>query len=65
MKSFNSGFKKFASCCVGVMALAAVGCGSDGGGGTAVARPGTVSVSLTDAPACGYEAVVVTVREVR
>jgi len=65
MKSFNSGFKNIASCCVGVMALAAVGCGSDGGGGTAVARPGTVSVSLTDAPACGYEAVVVTVSKVR
>ncbi|MDH4328882.1 MAG: DUF4382 domain-containing protein [Nitrospira sp.] len=53
---------------LGLLLLIAVvaGCGSDGGGGgTAVARPGTVSVSLTDAPACGYEAVVVTVREVR
>ena len=65
MKSFNSGFKNIASCCVGVMALAAVGCGSDGGGGTAVARPGTVSVSLTDAPACGYDEVNVTVSKVR
>ena len=65
MKRFNSGFKHVASCCVGVMALAALGCGSDGGGGTAVAQPGTVSASITDAPACGYEAVVVTVHKVR
>ena len=66
MNSFNSGVKKVASCCVGLMALVSLGCGSDGGGGgTPVARPGTVSVSLTDAPACGYEAVVVKVAKVR
>jgi hypothetical protein len=65
MKCFKSGLEKLAACFVAVMALVSLGCGSDGGGGTAVAQPGTVSVSLTDAPACGYEAVVVTVREVR
>lgn len=65
MKRFNGGFKNIASCWVGVMALATLGCGSDGGGGTAVAQPGTVSASITDAPACGYEAVVVTVNKVR
>jgi len=66
MKRFNSGLKNLASCCVGLMALVSLGCGSDGGGGgTPVARPGTVSVSLTDAPACGYEAVVVKVAKVR
>ncbi|MDH5641213.1 MAG: DUF4382 domain-containing protein, partial [Nitrospira sp.] len=65
MKGVNSGLKKVASCCVGVMALAAVGCGSDGGGGAATAQPGTVSVSLTDAPACGYKEVWVTVNKVR
>lgn len=36
--------------------------GADGGG---VSAPGTVSVSLTDAPACGYEQVNVTVNKVR
>lgn len=65
MKSFKSGLEKLAACFVAVMALVSLGCGSDGGGGTAVAQPGTVSVSLTDAPACGYEAVVVTVKKVR
>jgi hypothetical protein len=38
------------------------GCGSDDGGST---QPGTLSVSMTDAPACGFEAVNVTVSKVR
>jgi len=38
------------------------GCGSDGGGST---QPGTLGVSMTDAPACGYDEVNVTVRKVR
>jgi len=37
------------------------GCGSDGGG----TQPGTLSVSMTDAPACGFDAVNVTVSKVR
>ena len=44
------------------------GCGSGGNGGsggTASAQPGTLSVSLTDAPACGYDEVNVTVSRVR
>lgn len=44
------------------------GCsGGDGGsnGATANAAPGTLSVSLTDAPACGYDQVNVTVSRVR
>lgn len=66
MNSFTNGFGKLASYAGAVMVLISLGCGSDGGGGaTATARPGTVSVSLTDAPACGYEAVVVTVSKVR
>ena len=66
MKPQNSGLKNLVLCSVGAMALVSFGCGSEGGGGgTPVARPGTVSVSLTDAPACGYEAVVVTVNKVR
>ncbi len=42
----------------------AAGCGGGGGGGGAPA-PGTLGVSLTDAPACGYDAVNVTVVKVR
>ena len=52
---------------IGLLVTAFVaGCGSggDGGGGT-TAQPGTVTVSMTDAPACGYEAVDVTVSKVR
>ena len=42
--------------------LSACSSGTDGGG---VNAPGTVSVSLTDAPACGYEQVNITVNKVR
>jgi hypothetical protein len=38
--------------------------GGDGGGG-ATAQPGTLGVSLTDAPACGFDEVNVTVSNVR
>src|SRR5678816_4869997 len=38
------------------------GCGSDGGGST---QSGTLGVSLTDAPACGFDEVNVTVSKVR
>jgi hypothetical protein len=42
------------------------GCGSSsGGGGGTTAQPGTVSVSMTDAPACGFDQVNVTVSKVR
>jgi hypothetical protein len=42
------------------------GCGSGGdGGGMSTAQPGTVSVSMTDAPACGFKEVNVTVSKVR
>ena len=44
------------------------GCGSGGdgtGGAPASAQPGTLGVSLTDAPACGYDEVNVTVSKVR
>lgn len=49
-----------------LLAVFVAGCGSggDGGGGT-TAQPGTVSVSMTDAPACGFDAVNVTVSKVR
>ena len=41
------------------------GCSGGGDGGGAGAQAGVVSVSLTDAPACGYEQVNVTVSKVR
>ena len=49
-----------------LLAVVVAGCGSggDGGGGT-TAQPGTVSVSMTDAPACGFDEVNVTVSKVR
>lgn len=49
-----------------VLLLCAVlaGCGSGSGGGDG-SGAGTLGVSLTDAPACGFDAVNVTVRQVR
>ncbi len=47
-----------------LLTVVVAGCGSGGGGGT-TAQPGTVSVSITDAPACGFDAVNVTVSKVR
>ena len=62
--------KSYSKSLIGVMGLLlagfVAGCGSGGdGGGGATAQPGTVSVSMTDAPACGYNQVNVTVSEVR
>src|SRR5574341_481454 len=51
-----------------LVTMFAAGCGSGGDGGSgsgATAQPGTVSVSMTDAPACGYEVVNITVNKVR
>src|ERR1051325_5296014 len=44
-----------------LLTISIAGCGSDGGG----TQTGVVSVSLTDAPACGYDEVNVTVSKVR
>jgi hypothetical protein len=51
-------------------AIALYACGGSGGGGNgagsgAVSAQGTLGVSLTDMPACGFDAVNVTVRAVR
>ncbi|HEY1042299.1 MAG TPA: DUF4382 domain-containing protein [Telluria sp.] len=45
--------------------LAACGGGGDGGSAPPVTTMGTLGVSLTDAPACGFDAVNVTVNKVR
>lgn len=41
------------------------GGGGDGSGGSASQSMGSVRVALTDAPACGFDAINVTIREVR
>ena len=49
-----------------VAAATLAGCGGGGGGGIGgTGRDGTMHVSLTDAPACGYDHVYVTVDRVR
>ena len=62
--------KNYSKSLIGLMGLLlaglVAGCGSGGdGGGGATAQPGTLGVSLTDAPACGYDEVNVTVSRVR
>jgi len=46
-----------------VVALAA--CGGGGSGGDSAVAPGTLRLAMTDAPACGYDAVNVTVQKIR
>ena len=60
--------KKFGNCSkpliwfMGLLATIFIaGCGSNGGG----TQPGVLGISLTDAPACGYDEVNVTVSKVR
>lgn len=50
---------------VGGLMLAALGACGGGGGGSSVAESGTLRLALTDAPACGYDAVNITVEKVR
>lgn len=57
---------KLLSATLAAAGLALSGCGGGGGiGGTGSAAQGTLRVSMTDAPACGYDAVNVTVQKVR
>ena len=64
MKHFRFSFSRWANCVAFLMLGFVTACGSSGDSGGAAA-PGSVSVSLTDAPACGYDAVYVTVSKVR
>jgi len=48
-----------------LLAVFVAGCGGGGGGATSAAGTGTLGVSLTDAPACGFDQVNVTVVKVR
>jgi hypothetical protein len=63
MKTFNhySGSKSLTWIMASLFALLVAGCGS----GNSAGAPGTLGVSLTDAPACGFDAVNVTVTKVR
>ena len=68
MDFFRHHCKAFAWIAAALLAALLVGCGSSGGGsgtGATAAVPGTLGVSLTDAPACGFDAVNVTVIKVR
>jgi len=69
MKLFDNffGSKFLAWLLASLFVVAVAGCGSSGGGDTAAAAPGTgtLGVSLTDAPACGFDKVYVTVVKVR
>jgi len=57
------GFRHLLSCLALVMTAGVAACGGGDDGGAS--GPGTVSVSLTDAPACGFDQVNVTVSKVR
>ena len=61
MKNTLSKFSALATFCATALLTA---CGG-GGGDAGIVNPGTLHVSLTDAPSCGYDAVNVTVRQVR
>lgn len=62
MNGFKRYFKPLVWLTTFLLAAIVAGCG---GGGGSSAQPGTLSVSLTDAPACGFDAVNVTVSKVR
>jgi hypothetical protein len=63
MNRFDSNCRTFLRFITSLMLVALVaGCGSGGGSDS---QAGTLSVSLTDAPACGFDAVNVTVRKIR
>ena len=70
MKTFDNYPKSrsFAWLTASLLALVVAGCGGGGGGGdpaVIASAPGTLGVSLTDAPACGFDKVYVTVVKVR
>lgn len=64
MKRFENYFRALTWLMASAAAMLVVGCGS-GGGGNSAASTGTLGVSMTDAPACGFDAVNVTVVKVR
>ena len=63
MIQWDRRLSRWASCVALLLLGFVTACGS--GGGDAGGAPGAASVSLTDAPACGFDAVNVTVSKVR
>ena len=63
MNKLQNCFNSFRAVMTVLLALLIVGCGSSGGSGGS--GTGILGVSLTDAPACGFDAVNVTVSKVR
>ncbi len=59
---FKQRFRSFVALLGLLMVAFVVGCGGSDGGST---QPGVLAVSLTDAPACGFDEVNVTVSKVR
>ena len=64
MKKSGYQFRSFLSL-AGLMGIAVLSAGCGGGGDAGTSQPGVLGVSLTDAPACGYDEVNVTVSRVR
>lgn len=67
MKFFENHSKRLTWVMASLLAVFVAGCGSSGGGDATpvAAAPGTLGVSLTDSPACGFDNVYVTVNKVR
>ncbi len=55
---------KYIALCSGLVAAAVAGCGGGSGNSDRPPSPATVRVAMTDAPACGYDHVFVTVSSV-
>ena len=67
MNTFKTGRRAAAAALAGLLALGLAACGGGGGGGgdTASGGTGTLRLAMTDAPACGFDTVNVTVEKVR
>ncbi len=65
MITFTTGRRVASVALAGMLALGLAACGGGGGAETATTGSGTLRLAMTDAPACGFDAVNVTVEKVR